>query len=104
MAGEELGIEPNELGGSAWAAASSSFMLFALGAIFPVVPFFWLDGNAALPASLALSGLALVLIGGATSVFTGRNFVFSSLRQLLLGFAAAGITYGVGRLVGVTFA
>jgi VIT1/CCC1 family predicted Fe2+/Mn2+ transporter len=99
---EELGLDPAELGGSPWAAAGTSFGLFAAGAIFPVVAFFWLDGFAALFASLALSGLALVLIGAGTSLFTGRTLILSSLRQLLIGFAAAGLTYGIGRLVGVS--
>ena len=40
---EELGIDPTELGGSPWTAAASSFGLFAVGAIFPVAPFFWLS-------------------------------------------------------------
>jgi VIT1/CCC1 family predicted Fe2+/Mn2+ transporter len=99
---EELGLDPAELGGSPWAAASTSFGLFAIGAIFPVIAFFWLTGVAALLVSLALSGVALVLIGAGTSLFTGRNIVLSSLRQLLIGFAAAGLTYGIGRLVGVS--
>lgn len=102
LAREELGIDPKELGGSAWAAAASSFLLFAVGAIFPVVAFFWLQGNAALLASLVLSGLALALIGAGTSLFTGRSVVLTSLRSLSLGFAAAAVTYGVGRLVGVS--
>jgi VIT1/CCC1 family predicted Fe2+/Mn2+ transporter len=99
---EELGVDPKELGGSAWAAAGSSFLLFAVGAIFPVAPFFWLHGNAALLASLVLSGFALALIGAGTSLFTGRKVVFTSLRSLVLGFAAAALTYSVGRVVGVT--
>jgi vacuolar iron transporter family protein len=99
---EELGIDPAELGGSPWTAAASSFCLFAAGAIFPVASFFWLGGTPALLASLALSGLALVLIGAGTSLFTGRGLPLSASRQLLIGYAAAGITYGVGRLVGVT--
>jgi len=99
---EELGIDPDELGGSPWAAAAPSFGLFAAGAIFPVAPLFWLSGDAALFASLAASGVALVLIGVGTSLFTGRSVVFSSTRQLVIGFAAAGITYGIGRLVGVS--
>jgi len=102
LAREELGIDPDELGGSPWAAASTSFGLFSLGAIFPVAPFFWLGGAAALGASLALSGIALVMIGAGTSLFTGRSFAFSGARQLIIGYAAAGITYGIGRLVGVT--
>ena len=90
---EELGIDPDELGGSAWTAA---------GAIFPVAPFFWLDGTAALIASLAAGGVALILIGAGTSLFTGRTLVFSSMRQLIIGYAAAGLTFGIGHLVGVS--
>jgi VIT1/CCC1 family predicted Fe2+/Mn2+ transporter len=97
---EELGIDPNELGGSAWAAAGTSFVLFAVGAIFPVAPYFSLAGLPAVVASLAASGLALFLIGAGTTLFTGLGVWFSGLRQLLIGFAAAGVTYGVGKLIG----
>jgi VIT1/CCC1 family predicted Fe2+/Mn2+ transporter len=99
---EELGIDPAQLGGSPWAAAGASFLLFALGAAFPVMPFFWLDGAASVIASLALAGMALMLIGVGTALFTGRGAVYASVRQLLIGFAAAAMTYGVGRFVGVT--
>jgi VIT1/CCC1 family predicted Fe2+/Mn2+ transporter len=99
---EELGIDPAELGGSAWAAAGTSFLLFSLGAIFPVAPFFLLTGSPAVLASLAASGAALAAIGAGTSLFTGRGVVFSALRQLLVGYAAAAITYGIGTLAGVT--
>jgi VIT1/CCC1 family predicted Fe2+/Mn2+ transporter len=98
---EELGIDPDELGGSAWVAAGTSFLLFAVGAIFPVAPYFTLAGIPALIASLAASGVALFLIGAGTSLFTGRNVLFSGLRQLLVGLAAAGVTFGIGRLIGV---
>jgi VIT1/CCC1 family predicted Fe2+/Mn2+ transporter len=98
---EELGIDPDELGGSAWIAAGTSFLLFALGAIFPVAPYFTLAGIPALIASLAASGVALFLIGAGTSLFTGRNVLFSGVRQLLVGLAAAGVTFGIGRLIGV---
>ena len=101
LAREELGIDPAELGGSPWAAAGSSFALFALGAIFPVAPFFWLDGFRAIAVSVVLSGLALIAIGAGTSLFTGRSLPFSAARQLGAGLAAAAITYGIGRLIGV---
>jgi VIT1/CCC1 family predicted Fe2+/Mn2+ transporter len=101
LAREELGVDPGELGGSPYAAAASSFALFATGAIFPVAPFFWLHGVAAIAASAALSGLALMAIGAGTSLFTGRSFAFSAARQLFSGLAAAAITYGIGRLIGV---
>ena len=99
---EELGIDPDELGGSAWTAAASSFFLFAVGAIVPVTPFFWLGGTTVLVASLAASGVALLLIGAGTSLFTGRSAYFSALRQLLIGLAAAGVTFGIGRLLGIS--
>ena len=35
---DEFGIDPEELGGSAWEAAITSFLLFAMGAIIPLVP------------------------------------------------------------------
>ncbi len=98
---EELGIDPDELGGSAWAAAGTSFLLFAVGAIFPVAPYFALVGMPALIASLAASGVALVLIGAGTALFTGSGAVFSGARQLAVGLAAAGVTFGIGKLIGV---
>ena len=98
---EELGIDPEELGGSAWAAAGTSFLLFAVGAIFPVAPYFALAGMPAIIASLVASGAALFLIGAGTTLFTGRGVLPSGMRQLLVGFAAAGVTYGFGKLIGV---
>jgi VIT1/CCC1 family predicted Fe2+/Mn2+ transporter len=102
LAREELGINPEELGGSAWVAAATSFLLFAGGAIIPVLPFFALDGLAAIGASLGLAAAAMFAIGAGTTLFTGRGVVFSGLRQLAIGIAAAGVTYGVGKLIGVS--
>jgi vacuolar iron transporter family protein len=98
---EELGINPDELGGSAWTAGGTSFLLFSLGAIFPVAPYFALTGMPAVIASLAASGVALFLIGAGTTLFTARGVLRSGVRQLLVGFAAAGVTFGVGKLIGV---
>ncbi len=102
LAREELGIDPEELGGSAWQAGAWSFLLFSAGAIVPVAPFIFLGGTVAFAASLAASAVALMAIGFGTSLFTGRSAVFSALRQLAIGAAAAGITYGVGKVVGVS--
>ena len=99
---EELGIDPGSLGGSAWAAAAASFCLFAFGAIFPVAPYVFLSGWPALIASVALSGLVLAGIGAGTSLFTGRGVVFSAGRQIAIGYLAAAVTFGIGRLMGAT--
>ena len=104
LAREELGIDPNELGGSAWTAAVTSFLLFAGGAAMPILPFAVLSGNAAVWAGAVLSGAVMFLIGAATSLFTGRGVLFSGIRQLAVGLAAAAVTYGIGRLIGVAIA
>jgi vacuolar iron transporter family protein len=104
LAREELGIDPDDLGGSPWTAAIASFFLFALGAIFPVAPFLFVAGSTAVLASLALSGADLFLIGAGTTLFTGRGALFSGMRQLAIGLAAAGVTFALGRLIGISIA
>ncbi len=99
---EELGIDPDDLGGSPWTAGATSFLLFAVGAIFPVAPFFFLSGTAVIVTSLALSAIAMFAIGAGTTLFTGRGLLFSGTRQVAIGIAAAAVTFGLGRLIGVS--
>jgi len=101
LAREELGIDPNDLGGSAWEAAITSFLLFSLGAVVPVLPFFFASGRLALMLSIACSTLALFTVGAAITLFTGRTVLFSGMRQVVFGLVAAALTFGIGRLVGV---
>jgi len=98
---EELGIDPDELGGSPWTAAGTSFALFALGAVIPVLPFVFAGGWTAVGIGAAVSALALFGIGAAITVLTGRSVWRTGLRQLALGLSAAGLTFVIGRLVGV---
>lgn len=99
LAREELGIVPEDLG-SAWTAATASFLLFAIGAILPVVPFFVWTGVGAIVVSSLVSALALFVVGGSITLLTGRSPWYSGARQVVLGLVAAVITYGVGSLVG----
>lgn len=98
---EELGIDAEELKGSAIEAALYSFFLFALGAIIPVLPFLFTKGIQAIMMSILSSAIGLFLIGAAITLFTGRNVWYSGLRQVLFGLAAATITFGIGKLIGV---
>jgi VIT1/CCC1 family predicted Fe2+/Mn2+ transporter len=102
LAREELAIDPKELGGSAWEAALASFLLFAVGAIIPVLPFLFFAGPPGIYSSLAVSGVGLFVIGAGTTLFTARSVLWSGLRQVLFGLAAAAITFGIGRLIGVS--
>ncbi len=100
---EELGLDPSELG-SPWGAAIGSFLAFALGAVVPVVPFFF-SASASAPfvvASGALAAVAMLAVGASLSLFTGRSVLVSGGRQLALGGAAAALTFGIGRLIGVS--
>lgn len=104
MVREELGINPDDLGGSAWVAAGASFLLFAVGAIVPVIPFLFMSGITVVWVSLGASALALFLMGAAITFITGRHPLYSGARQLLFGIAAAGLTFAIGKLIGVTIA
>ena len=101
---EELGINPEELKGSAMEAAVYSFILFAIGAVIPVLPFFFSKGTTAIVISVACSAAGLFLIGAAITLFTGRNIWYSGFRQVVFGLIAAAITFGIGKLIGVSLA
>jgi VIT1/CCC1 family predicted Fe2+/Mn2+ transporter len=102
LAREELGIDPTELGGNPWSAAATSFALFCGGAIFPVLPFFWLKGPWAVGASVGMSAAVLGVMGMLTSLFNGRPAWYSAARQLIFGCLAAGVTYGIGAVLGTS--
>lgn len=104
LAREELGIDPKELGGSPWVAAGTSFVLFSLGAIMPLIPFFFLGGRSAVIASAIFSAIGLFTIGAAITLFTGRSALMSGLRQVAFGLTAALLTFFIGRLIGVGLA
>lgn len=99
---EELGIDPEELGGSARGAAVSSYVLFAVGAIVPVFPFFFLTGWPAIATSVLASAAGLFGLGAATTMFTGRSVLLAGSRQVLVGAAAATLTYVLGAILGTS--
>lgn len=99
---EELGINKEDLKGSAMEAAVTSFILFATGAIIPVIPFFFVGGFQAIIISTIFSGFGLFLIGASITLFTGKSVWFSGLRQVVFGLAAAAVTFGIGKLIGVS--
>lgn len=99
---DELGIDPASLGGSAWEAALASFLLFAGGAVVPVIPYIFLDGTAAVIASALFSAAGLFVIGSAITLFTGRPVLYSGARQVIFGLSAAAVSFLIGRLIGVS--
>lgn len=104
LAREELGINPQELGGSALEAAVTSFVLFAAGAIVPLVPFLLLTGIPAIIVSAVVSTIGLFIIGAAITLMTGRSIWYSGARMVLIGLGAALVTFVIGKIIGVTIA
>lgn len=94
----ELGVDPTEKP-SPWVAAGSSFVLFSIGAIIPIIPF--LLGSDVLALGLACGAVGLMIAGALAAHFTSRSTVVGALRQLLFGSLAVAATYAVGSLIGV---
>src|SRR5215212_307196 len=103
MARQELGLDPDELG-SPMGAATSSFGAFALGALIPLLPFVLLAFGVAVGVSVVLSGLSLFVVGALAARLSGRPALFGGGRMLLIGAAAAAVTYGIGKVFGVATA
>jgi VIT1/CCC1 family predicted Fe2+/Mn2+ transporter len=100
MVREELGLDPSTLGGSPYSAGASSFALFAIGAFIPLIPYLFAGGTAAVVAAIVFAAAGLFVIGALITLLTGRSALFSGTRQLVFGLLAAGVTFGLGRLIG----
>ncbi len=96
---EELGINPEETGNPVQSAVSS-FIMFGIGAFIPLLPWLITSGTTATIWSVVLGGVAAFGVGAALAMFTGRSWLWSASRQLLISGVAAAVTYSVGHLVG----
>lgn len=98
---EELGVNPATLGRPVQAAVSS-FVTFSIGAVIPLLPFLFGSGDAAKVATVIAAGVAALVVGGLLSVFTGKRWLWSAIRQLLICAAAGAVTFGIGTAIGVS--
>ncbi len=96
---EELGIDPDETGNPIQSAVSS-FVMFAIGAFVPLLPWLVSHGAVAMWWSVGLSAVSAFGVGSALAWFTGRWWLWSATRQLLISGLAAGVTFTIGHLVG----
>ena len=100
---EELGIDPDSIGDPI-AASLSSFVAFAIGAVLPLLPWFFADGGVATIASVVIGLLAAAGVGGMLAYFTERSMVRTIVRQVGLATAACALTWVIGTLLGTTVA
>lgn len=95
---QELGLDPEENAGPV-AAAVSSFVMFSIGAVVPLLPY--LLGYPSLFAGLLAGAIGLLVAGALATFFTATTWWWGAIRQLLYGALAAGATYAVGTALGV---
>lgn len=96
----ELGIDPEEAGAPV-KASLFSFVSFTVGAILPLLPWFFARSTAAIVMSIAIGAVAALLLGTLIGAMAGRSVTGTALRQLAVAAVASGVTYGVGHLLGV---
>jgi VIT1/CCC1 family predicted Fe2+/Mn2+ transporter len=98
-----IGVEEASAG-SPMVAAITSLLLFAAGALVPLVPWFLTEGTAGVLWSAALTGIASLGVGAWISWSSGRALWRGALRQLAIVVLASGVTYGIGSLFGTAIA
>ena len=98
-------IDEHEAIGTGIGAATSSFCFFASGAILPVLPYlFGFEGITAVISAAVLVGLALLATGAIVGLLSGGPPWRRAIRQLIIGFGAAGVTYLLGLVFGTSIA
>ena len=95
MVREELGINLDDIG-SPWKAAISSFLLFSVGAIIPVIPFLFGNSVAHILVAGVLCALGLFTLGGLVTLLTGQSILKSGFRQMTIGVSIASLTFAIG--------
>lgn len=95
-----LGVNKDELG-SPWVAAVSSCALFTAGALFSLLPWFFIGGMSGIVISIVTTSLASLVVGGYVAHSSGKSLPYGAIRQLIIVLLASGVTYGIGLLFGV---
>lgn len=100
---EDEDREENVALGTDIGAAAASFAFFASGALVPILPYiFGLSGVFAMVLSLLFVGAALGFTGGVVGLLSGASPMKRGVRQILIGFGAAFVTYLLGLAFGTT--
>ena len=100
---EDEDREENVALGTDIGAAAASFAFFASGALVPILPYiFGLSGVFAMVLSLLFVGAALGFTGGVVGLLSGASPLKRGIRQILIGFGAAFVTYLLGLAFGTT--
>lgn len=99
LSSERLGSTEEALS-NPMVSATSGALSTAVGAIIPVVPFFFLHGVPAVIAAAVVSLIAHFAVGAAKSLITVRSWWSSGLEMTVVGALEGAVTYGIGLLMG----
>ncbi|HEV2215797.1 MAG TPA: VIT1/CCC1 transporter family protein, partial [Terracidiphilus sp.] len=100
LASERLGSSEEALS-KPLVSASSGALSTAVGAIIPILPFFFLSGVPAIVAAAIVSLVAHFAVGAAKSLITVRSWWSSGLEMTIVGAVEGAVTYGIGILLGM---
>ena len=98
LAQEELGISEERIPNPLMSALSASVSTF-LGAMIPVLPFFFLNGLAAIATAAFISLIAHFAVGASKTFVTGRSWIKSGGEMTIVGAVEGVVTYGIGVLI-----
>ncbi|MGC9223665.1 MAG: VIT1/CCC1 transporter family protein [Terracidiphilus sp.] len=99
LASERLGASEESLANPIISATSGTLST-AIGAIIPVIPFFFMQGIPAVVAAAIVSLAAHFAVGAAKSLITVRSWWSSGLEMTIVGAVEGAVTYGIGILLG----
>jgi VIT1/CCC1 family predicted Fe2+/Mn2+ transporter len=99
MAQQELGLSEQHFP-NPWKSSFSAAASTAIGAFIPIIPFFFMQGFAAVIAAFIVSIVAHFIVGALKSLITSRSWWASGLEMTLVGILEAGVTYSLGLAFG----
>ncbi len=99
LASERLGTSEDALS-NPLISASSGALSTAVGALIPVIPFFFLQGVPAVIAAAIVSLVAHFAVGAAKSLITVRSWWSSGMEMTIVGAVEGAVTYGIGLMLG----
>jgi VIT1/CCC1 family predicted Fe2+/Mn2+ transporter len=99
LSSERLGSTEEALS-NPMVSASSGALSTAVGAVIPIIPFFFMHGLSAVIVAAIVSLAAHFAVGAAKSLITVRSWFSSGMEMTVVGAIEGAVTYGIGILLG----
>lgn len=97
---EELATKKDAVSEQSYIASFIMLVSYIVSGFIPLAPYLFLSVTAAFPVSIAVSLIALFLLGTLSGALSRTHFLKSALRMMLIGGLAIGVGIGVGNIAG----